>query len=324
MEVVMSRQIVPGTFWVGISLFVVLLLTGTVWAFRPSDGVPNLVGHWDGFFQDVDSGALGLVRSDITGQVDTRFKDHGKLLEPLGRLITPYELSAMVSDDNSIAGAGNFPMGGVVYQADLETFAGDVGDAGVQHARYQFVPRRGLPKVVNATLLHPFPDAHAPDVSGIGTGTFASNNTTSFGGTLNLFIAPSDHRDAFPGRVMFVSQVPGSLPSFTWDLRATTSGPNHFITPSGANRFVMIAQGGIGNLVADGVIFAIPGGGNTSSFISGSYNLQLIDGQTDFGDIKFTVSRKSATSAPRTAAVRDAPGRSAKGVVRGASQTGRR
>src|SRR5262249_948675 len=111
---------------------------------------------------------------------------------------------------------------------------------------------------------------------------------------LDVFLAPRDQRGAFPGQVTFMSQldVPGSIPSFSWDLRATTSGPNHFITPGGASRFVMVARGDIGRLVADGVVLPPLGGGNTPLIISGFYNLQLIDGRTDFGTYDFAVSRQ--------------------------------
>jgi hypothetical protein len=287
----MSRRIIPGTFWAGILLSVVLVLADSVWASRPSDGVPNLVGQWDGFFQEADTKELGHVRSDINAQVQQRIKAHGMLFDPQGELLTPYELSAMVSDDNFITGMGNSPMGGVAYDAVFETFAGDVGDAGVQLARYQFSPRRSPPIVADATLLRPFPDADAPDISGIGTGTFVStSNTSTFGGSLLVTIAPRDHRGAFPGQAMFMNESGGDFPSLSWDLRATISGPNHFITPSGANRFVMIAQGGIGRLVADGVSLPMTGG-NARRFIGGRYSLQLIDGRTDFGAYNFTLLR---------------------------------
>jgi hypothetical protein len=283
----MSRRIVPGTFWVGILLNVVLLLADRVWASKPSDRVSNLVGAWDGFFQEADSGALGLVRSDITGQVHRRIVGDGVLLDLEGRVLTPYDLSATVAGDDFITGSGKTPTGRVVYQAGLETFAGVAGDAGVQHAQYHFVPVRGRAKGVGATLLHPFPDADAPDISGMGAGTFKSQFDPNFAGKLFVEILPLD-RGSFPGHVDFIPESVGQ-PSLSWRLRATTSG---------ADRFVMIAQGKTGKLVADGVALPPQGGDGTSIFIGGFYRLLLLDGRTDFGAYNFNVGNRFAISGP--------------------------
>jgi hypothetical protein len=303
----MTRRIVPGTFWVGILLYVGLLLADTVWASKPSDGVPNVVGHWDGFFQEADSGKRGLVRSDFTEQVHRRIVGEG-LLEREDGALAPYDLSATVAADDSINGTGKTLTGRLVYHADLNTFAARGGDAaGVQHAQYRFVPARGGASGLDAILLHPFaPDTNAPDISGaIGMGTFSSTSRSDFVGKLAVVFQPRsqlrDDRGAFPGQVTFMPQsvVTGSLPPLvSWDLRATTSGPNPFVTPSGANRFVMIAQGKIGKLVADGVTVPPKGGGNTSLFIGGFYRLQLLDGRTDFGAYNFNIASQFAVSAP--------------------------
>jgi hypothetical protein len=206
-----------------------------------------------------------------------------------------------MADDNSINGTGttftgNTLTGRLVYHADLETFAGVEGDAGVQHAQYSFVPVRGRMTGVDATLLQPFPNAGpiagAPDISGMGMGTFKSLSNSSFAGTIIVNILTRDGRGGYPGHVDFFSPMSGQ--HLSWDLRATTSVPNPFIKPSGANRFVMIARGGIrGNLVADGV--AIPLNGGSGTFIGG-FATALIDRQINYFAYNFTVSSLTAGS----------------------------
>src|SRR5690349_6037000 len=63
--VVMSRRIIPGTFGVGMMLCS-LLIAAKLWASGPPDRMPDLRGHWDGFFLAADNGGVrGLVGSDI-------------------------------------------------------------------------------------------------------------------------------------------------------------------------------------------------------------------------------------------------------------------
>src|SRR5262245_42817351 len=82
-RLVMYRRIVPGTLWVGILFWVMLLFAhGVVWASRLADRVPNVVGAWDGFFQeDADAGLQGQVLSNITGQVDRSIAGYVLLLD---------------------------------------------------------------------------------------------------------------------------------------------------------------------------------------------------------------------------------------------------
>jgi hypothetical protein len=85
-------------------------------------------------------------------------------------------------------------------------------------------------------------------------------------------------RGAYPGKIEL---FPDSLqhPPFSWQCRATTSEEG---------RFVMIAQGRTGRLVADGVVIASPG--EASTFIGGFYRLLLRDGRFDYGAYNFTLS----------------------------------
>jgi hypothetical protein len=236
------------------------------------------VGAWDGFFQDADSGTLGLVRSDITGQHDGRIAGMGALLDLEDQVLVAYNFNAKVSGDGLIAGTGKIPTGRLAFQGGLDLFMGRMGDAGVQQVQYLFIPTRGSASRIIANLLHPFTDPHAPDISGMGTGTFKSQFDPNFAGKFLVNILPLD-RGAFPGHVDFIPDSAGQ-PSLHWDLRATTSG---------LNRFVMIAQGKSGKLVADGVAVPPRRKNETSTFIGGFARLQLLDGRFDFVAYNFSL-----------------------------------
>jgi hypothetical protein len=282
----MSRRIVPETFRAGILACVLLLLAEWVWASKPSAVVPpDLGGPWDGFFQDTDSGAVGLVRSDLTGQDHRRIMGEGMLLDLMGNVITPYDLDATVTGADSIVGTGQTPTGRLVYHADLGTFPGVDTGAGVQLARYHFVPVRGGEKGVDATLLHPFMDLDAPDISGMGTGIFKSQSDPSFTGTIVVNIAPADDRGAFPGHIDLIPDSPGQ-PRLSWGLRATTGGA----MTSGANRFVVIAQGKTGRFFGDGAVLPHRGDGGSPIPVWGVYRIQLIEGRTSYLAINFNVA----------------------------------
>jgi len=276
----MRRRIVSFTFWAGAFLCVALPFAVGVRGLWASDPVPNVVGVWDGFYQEEGSGAApGLVRSEITQQDRRRIAGNGLLLDPEGRVpFNAYNYTATVTGNDFITGTGRAATGQqLVFQADLETFAGVKGDAGVLYPQFHFVPARGQPSRVGSTLLRPFPDANGPDIAGIGVGIIRSDIDPSFRGGLAVQISPRD-RGAFPGQIVF---MPESDMHPTWQLRATTSDAGHF---------VMIAQGRTGKLVANGAAFPAEGGGSSTS-VWGLYRLLRTDGQLDFGSYNFNIAR---------------------------------
>jgi hypothetical protein len=274
----MGRRIVTGTFWFWVLLWVAPLLAVGMRALWASDPVPNVLGAWDGFFQvDGSNDTPGLVVSDITQQAHRRISGNGVLLAPEGDVqLNAYNFSATVTGNDFITGTGRAPTGQLVFQADLETFPGVEGDAGVLHPQFHFVPARGQASRVSSTLLHPFPDAHAPDIAGFGMGRIQSDIDPNFRGGLAVQIYPRD-RGAFPGQIVF---MPESDMHPTWQLRATTSDAGHF---------VMIAQGKTGKLVANGAAFPAEGGGSSTS-VWGLYRLLRTDGRLDFGAYNFNVA----------------------------------
>jgi hypothetical protein len=295
----MSRRTVPATFCVGILLCVVLLLADQVSASRPSDRVPNLLGTWDGFFQGADDRSmLGLVRSDITQQVQRRILGNGVLLDLDSRaLINTINFSATVTGADFVTGTGVASTGRLVFQAGLETYApqpsvvfqtrldtglgNDLGDAAVLYPEYHFVPARGGTNRLSAILLHPFPGADTPDVAGSWRGSFQSQPTPTFLGDLTVAIDPRD-RGTFPGHVEF---HPRAADSFRWPFIATTSREG---------RIIMIAQGKAGRILYDGI--ALPVGADVKpTFVGGFYRLSFIDGRFDFGAINFSLTVPSTS-----------------------------
>lgn len=270
----MSRRIVPWTFWAGI--FCSVLLANTLIASKPP--VPRLVGTWDGFFQPADSaGTFGLVRSNITQQKNRRLAGNGMLLSLDGVPLTRYNFNATLASDDSLSGNGRTPAGRLVFNAGLETFAGRLGSAGVLHPEILFVPARGNPGRLSELLLHPFPDTHGPDISGMGMGTFQSQNDPNLRGDIALEIFARE-RGTFPGHVDFTPTT-GSQAPFSWRFLGTTSDNG---------RLVFIAEGKTGKLVADGVV--VPQGVSGSPvFIGGFYRLLLNNGQPDFGAYNFNL-----------------------------------
>ena len=96
----MSRRIVPGTFWVGMLLCSLLIAT-KLWASGPPHRVPDLRGHWDGFFLAADNGGVvGLVGSEITGQFEREIEGEGLLGLEGQPPLESYGLRATVAADN--------------------------------------------------------------------------------------------------------------------------------------------------------------------------------------------------------------------------------
>ncbi len=276
----MSRRVIPSMFFIGALLTMVLLLADTVGASKPVVSVPNVRGHWDGFFQEADSTvAPGLVRSDITQQLKSRITGDGQLTDPItGAQLAVYDFRGTLGLDDVITGTGRTPAGRMDLQASLQFFAGNKGDAGVMDAHFLFFPRRGQPSQVGAILLHPFPDKHAPDVSGVGVGIFRSQLDPTFMGGLTLQILPRE-RDSYPGQVSFTPQSSLHAP-FSWQSRATNNDQG---------RLIMIAEGKTGMMTVDGAVF--PGSGAASSAtVNGLYSLILDDGHLDFGTYNFNLS----------------------------------
>jgi hypothetical protein len=287
----MSRRIVPGTFWVGILLSVVLLLADRVWASRPSDRVPNLLGAWDGFFQEADSGALGLVRSDITQQVHRRIAGDGVLLDLEGRaLLNAYNFSATVVRDDFVHGTGVTGTGRLVFQAGLETYAPQppavafqtspeprAGDAAVMYPEFHFVPSRGGASRISALLLHPFSGVALPDISGGYDGPFVSLTDPitgnppdpTFRGIGRMQISPRN-RGSFAGRVeLFLD--PDQPPIISWHMLATTSDDR---------RVIWMSQGAAGRIIYDGVVVPEPGAGSEAFRLDGVFRLLFNNGRS--------------------------------------------
>jgi hypothetical protein len=276
----MSRSIIPWTFFFGALLSLVLLITDTVRASRPAVKWPDVRGHWDGFFLEADdTAALGLVRSDITQQLNRRIAGNGQLVDPItGAQLAVYNFNGTLGIDNFITGTGRTLTGRVNLQSDLQLFAGKHGNAGVMDTQFLFVPRRGAPTHFGAVLLHPFPDKDAPDFSGEGLGVFRSQLDSTFEGGLELQILPRE-RNGFPGHVSFTSH--SSLhPSFSWQSRATINDQGHLI---------MIAQGKTGRMLVDGAFFPRQGGASSAA-VDGLYTLILNNGRRDLGFYNFNLT----------------------------------
>ena len=185
----MCRRIVPVTLWVGILFWAVLLLAeGVVWASRLADRVPNVVGAWDGFFQeDAVDGPPGLVLSNITEQVDRRIAGNGLLFDIdasglFENAINFIKFNATVARDDFIVGTGLTPTGQFVFHAGLETFAGGAGDAGVTDTQYLLTPVQGSASRINAILLHPFGSDQRQTSPAAASGRFKVSSTRASAG----------------------------------------------------------------------------------------------------------------------------------------------
>jgi hypothetical protein len=276
----MSRRAIPWTFFVGALLSMVLLIADTVRASKPAARVPNVLGHWDGYFLEAGgTAAPGLVRSDITLQHNRGIAGHGQLLDAAtDARLAAYSFAGTIGSDDDVAARGRTPVGRVSLEADLQLFAGRRGDAGVMDAQVLFVPRHGLPSPVGAILLHPFPHQNAPDISGEGLGVFRSQLDATFAGGLALQIQPRE-RGGFPGLVSFMPDTSLHAP-FTWQSRATISDQG---------RLIMIAQGKTGRMMVDGAVFPRSKGA-PSAAVDGLYTLILNDGRHDFGFYNFNLA----------------------------------
>lgn len=274
----MSRRIVPWTFLAMLLLGVALPLAARLRASGAPGRVPDVRGAWDGFFQPInDPDAQGLVRSVIYQQSNRRIQGDAVWLDLEGRsLFNAYNFSATVARDDFITGTGRTLDGRLVFQASLETFEGREGDAGVIDSQILLVPVRGRQDRVDSILLRPFPPSlGAPDVAGDGEGTFHSVLDPTFGGRLSLGISPLD-RGSFPGSLALLPEV-GLGHSF--QLLATTSGDR---------RFLMIAQGASGRIIADGV--ASPPRDGVASIDAVYRLLGANERHADFGAMNFSIA----------------------------------
>ena len=274
----MSRRIIPGTFWVGM-LLCSLPIAATLWASGPPDRVPDLRGHWDGFFLEADHGGVrGLVVSDITGQLRREIEGEGLLALEDQTPLESYVFRATVAADDVVAGTGPSATGRVVVRGGLQTVAGARGDAGIWDPDLRFVPARGGPVPVGATLLHPFPDDNAPNLGGYtADGSFQGLTDPTFRGTAVMSFGTPD-RGGFPGSFTFIPTNAGLHPAFSWPLRATTSGNG---------RFLMIGQGLTGRMSYTGAI--ITRGGSPSE-LWGIARLSFLDGQVLYNTYNSTLS----------------------------------
>jgi hypothetical protein len=271
----MSRRIVPGTFWVG-SLACALLLAGTMRASGPSHRLPDVQGIWDGFFLAAD-GATGRVRSDITAQDFRSLAGDGVLLD-LESGDLAYRFRATLARPDFLTGTGVTRTGRLVFQADLTTFAGLGGDAGVMTPEYHFVPSRGDESRLSALLLHPFPGVAPPDIAGSYEGPFVSlpdpitgaPADSTFRGIGRMQISPRDARGSFSGGVkFFLDSHPDPL--ISWPFLATTSDNG---------RVIWISQGATGRIFYDGVV--VPAPDKAVARLDGVFRLFLNDGRTLF------------------------------------------
>lgn len=276
----MSRRAIPCAVFIGALLIAVSLLAVRVRASRPSPLAPDLLGHWDGYFLEPGgTAAPGVVRSDVTHQGGWRFAGDGRLIEAAtGAWLTPYEFGGRLETDDLFTAAGRTPAGRLAMQGSLLWYGGRHGAAGVMDAQIMLIPRRGQESQVGATLLRPFPDRNAPDVSGNGLGEFRSRRDSTFVGGLDLQIRPRD-RGAFPSVVSF-TPLSNLHPPFTWVARATIND---------RGRMILIAQGKSGKMVVDGTVFPrTPGSPSTA--VDGLYTLFLNDGHRDFGTYNFNLT----------------------------------
>src|SRR5688572_4564794 len=84
---IMSRRLVPLTFWTLSLVVMALSLALRVNAAGPPARVPSLMGTWDGFVHDPDgTGAVALVRSVVGQQVHSRFRGDALVLSMDGRI----------------------------------------------------------------------------------------------------------------------------------------------------------------------------------------------------------------------------------------------
>jgi hypothetical protein len=263
----MSRRIVPGLFWVGMVLCSVLTAT-RVWAQWPPDRVPDLRGHWDGFFLAADNGGgVGLVRSDITGQLRREIEGEGWLGLEGQPPLESYIFGATAAADDVIAGTGPSTTGRVVVRGGLQTFAGVQGVAGIWDPDLLFVPAQGRAVRIGSTLLHPFPDDNAPDLGGYAAqGPFQGQTDPTVRGT-GVMMFRSLERGSFPGRFAFTPTNPNLQAPFSWPVRATTSADG---------KLIMVGQGKTGKMSYDGAIISRAG---SPSEIWGIARLSLVDGR---------------------------------------------
>jgi hypothetical protein len=274
----MRRRFVPALFWVGMVLCSVLTAT-RVWAHRPPHRVPDLRGHWDGFFLATnDGGVVGLVGSDITGQLHRKIEGEGLLGLEGQPPLESYDFRATVAADNVIAGTGQSTTGRVIVRGGLQTFAGAQGVAGIWDPDLLFVPARGRPVRVGATLLHPFPDDNAPDLGGYAAqGPFQSQTDPTFSGT-GVMTFGSLERGSFPGSFAFTPSDPDLQAPFSWPTRTTTSADG---------KFIMVGQGKTGRMSYNGAII-IRGG--SPSAIWGIAKLSLLDGRVLYNTYNATLT----------------------------------
>jgi hypothetical protein len=263
----MSRRIIPGTFGVGIMLCSLLIAT-RLWASGPPNALPDLRGHWDGFFLADDNGpVVGLVQSDITDQLHRRIAGEGMLGLQGQPPLESYDFQATVAADDHIAGTGSSTTGHVVVRGDLQTFAGVQGVAGIWDPDLVIVPAQGRPVPLSATLLHPFPDDNAPNLGGfVAQGPFRSQTGTTFSG-IGVMTFGSLDRGSFPGSFAFTPTDTKQQSPFSWPARTTTSADG---------RFIMVGQGKTGKMSYNGSIILRNG---SPSAIWGIAKLSLLDGR---------------------------------------------
>jgi hypothetical protein len=269
----MSRYIVPVTFLFALLPGVVLPLAVTVYASGPSTRVPSLLGSWDGFFHDVDgTGDLGVISSVIDRQDNKRFRGNALLFDTdRGALFNAINYSGTVAQADFLNGEGRTLTGRAVFHADLETIAGAENDAAVMEPLLQFVPSPGPHARVPAILLRPFSDPFPPNIAGVGVGIFRSQRAPDSPLGFDLHLFPNELGTGFHGELDFLAQ---GMPPL--DLLATTSNNG---------RFVMIAQGRTGRLVAEGTV--LPAVQDQPTMVNAFYRFIFTEGAPDFGAINF-------------------------------------
>lgn len=274
----MRRRIVPWTFSLGMVLCSLLVAT-RLWASLPPPRVPHLSGHWDGFFLEIhDEPMIGLVRSDITRQARRLTEGQGRLFTLDGRtLLDAYHFSATVSDDNSVAGTGRDRLGRVFIDGGLDIFPGVDGDAGIWAPDLLFVPARGTQTQVSAILLHPFADAHAPNIGAhVADGAFHGLSDPSFSGTAVMKLMARE-RGSYPGTFTFTPAA-NLEPAFSWPVRVTTSA---------SRQFIMIGQGKTGRMSYIGSVITQNG---SPSEMWGIAKLSLADGRVIYNAYNATLT----------------------------------
>jgi hypothetical protein len=190
-------------------------------------------------------------------------------------LYNAINFAGTVTGAEFVTGTGTALSGPAVFKGDLLTSDGVAGSAGVLAPTFRFVSR-GRPVDVSTILLRPFPDLESLSLQGDGMGTFRSPDGLVIHSHFTVALQERNSGGSFPGTLEVI--IPGQNQGISFQLLATTSGNQ---------KFVMIGQGGTGQLTAQGVV--TPATTLAPTSVNALYNLIPLEGRPGFGAINFTV-----------------------------------